>query len=95
MFNSMKEKYGLCCKLCFSCEKCDWSTYHYTSKRIPSITRGQKKYDINVRTVAAFREAGKGYTAIETVCGFMNMCPPMNESAYRLMGRGKSEAIRL
>ena len=39
-----------------------------------------EKSMILMTTVAAFREAGKGYTAIETVCGFMNICPPMNES---------------
>ena len=25
-------------------------------------------------------------TAIETVCGFLNMCPPMNVSAYHKTG---------
>ena len=35
----------------------------------------EKKFDINVRTVAAFRKIGKGHTAIETVCGFLNVPP--------------------
>ena len=76
--NSVKEKRGLSCKLHLQCSQCEWSTSYYTRKELPSSKRGRKKFDINVRTVAAFREIGKGHTAIETVCGFLNMCPPMN-----------------
>ena len=82
-FNSLKEKYGLSSKLQFNCDLCNWSRYFYTSKELSSNTRGRKPYDINVRTVAAFREVGKGHSAVETVCGYMNICPPMNISAYK------------
>ena len=40
-------------------------------------------YDVNIRTVSAFREIGRGYAAIETFCGFMNMPPPMNKTTYQ------------
>ena len=70
--NSLKEKFGLCCKLLLSCDKCDWSEHFYTSKQLSNRT-GRKPFDINLRTVAAFREIGKGHSGIETVCGFMNL----------------------
>ena len=38
---------------------------------------------INIRTVAAFREIGKGFAAIETICGIMNMPQPMNRTTFQ------------
>ena len=34
-------------------------------------------FDINVRSVIAFREIGKGITAMQALCGYMNLVPPM------------------
>ena len=33
----------------------------------------------------AFREIGKGYSALETFCGIMNMPAPMNVKAFNEM----------
>ena len=87
--NLIKEKCGLSCKLVFNCEVCNWTQYFYTSKELPRESQaGRKPFDVNLRTVAAFREIGKGHSAIETVCGFMNLSRPMNINAYK-----KSETI--
>ena len=80
--NNFNEKYGLSCKLIFTCNSCDWMQYFYTSKEISTST-GRQPFDINLRTVAAFREVGKGHFAIEKVCGFMNLCPAMTIKAYK------------
>ena len=34
--NNFNEKYGLSCKLIFTCNSCDWMQYFYTSKEISS-----------------------------------------------------------
>ena len=39
-------------------------------------------YDINLRSVVAFREMDKGRRAMGTFCGFMNMPPPMTKKTY-------------
>ena len=83
----LREKFGLCCKLLLSCDKCDQSGHFYTRKQLPNRT-GRKPFDINLRTVAAFREIGKGHSDIESVCDFMNLCSPMNINAYK-----KTEAV--
>ena len=41
--------------------------------------RGSKLFDVNLRTISAFREIEKGHGGIETFCGCMNMPPPMTE----------------
>ena len=46
------------------------------------IGSGKVPYDVNLRTVVAFREIGRGHTAIETIGGFMNMPPPMTSKTY-------------
>ena len=33
--------------------------------------------------MVAFREAGKGHSAVESICGYMNLCPTLNVNAYR------------
>ena len=45
-------------------------------------TKGKPPFEVNVRTVLAFREIGKDHTAIKKYCGFMNMPKSRNDSAY-------------
>ena len=33
----------------------------------------KRLYDVNIRSVVALREIGKGYTSLTTFCGLMNM----------------------
>ena len=45
--------------------------------------QGVKPFDvINLHAVMAFREIGRGHTAMETFCGYMNMPHPMHIHAY-------------
>ena len=37
---------------------------------------------INIRSILAFREIGKGHSAIETFCGLKNMPPSMTSKTY-------------
>ena len=67
-----------------TCSNCsNWSKDYYTSKTLPSTKPGRKAVDINLRTVVAFRENGKGHSDIESVCGIMNLSPPMNKTAFK------------
>ena len=34
-------------------------------------------FDVNIRFVIAFREIGKGHSAVKPFCGYMNMVPQM------------------
>ena len=66
-----------------SCVKgCGWNKTIYTSKDVETVTRGRKGFDINTRSVLAFREIGKAHTAVQTLCGYMNMPPPMSVTTY-------------
>ena len=42
---------------------------------------GRKPYDVNVRSVIAFGEIGKGPSSIQSFCHSINM-PPINKFAY-------------
>ena len=64
-----------------SSDTCDWQGSFCTSKQLKS-TKGRPPFEVNIRTVLAFREIGKGYTAIKKYCGFMNMPKSINDSAY-------------
>ena len=50
-----------------------------------STSPGQRynNFDVNLRTVIAFREIGCGYKYIEKFCGLMNLPPPVKERNYQ------------
>ena len=48
---------------------------------------GLKSFDINARSIIAFREIGKGHTAMETLFGYLNCVPPMAYESYREMNK--------
>ena len=74
-------KKGLCHQFQISCRKCEWSELMKTSKTLTNDIKG-KQYDINIHSVIAFREIGKGYAALESFCYIMNMLPPMTRNNY-------------
>ena len=41
-----------------------------------------KRFDVNTRSVMAFREIGRGRNHIETFSRVMNMPPPYSHSSY-------------
>ena len=84
IIHQIESKRGLCNLFKLKCRKCDWFHVMTTSRHInKDVKRGKVAYDVNIRTVSAFREIGRGYAAIETFCGFMNMPPPMNKTTYQ------------
>ena len=85
IMNNLEKKLGLACNLVMSCNRCNWSSELYSSREIEQNNApGRNPFDINIRTIA-FREIGKGYSALETFCGIMNMPAPMNVKAFNEM----------
>ena len=69
-----------------SCNHCNWSSKLYLSREIEqNNTPGRNQFDINIRTIRAFREIRKGCSALETFFGIMNMPAPMNVKAFHEM----------
>ena len=72
----LAQKKGLCHTLAVKCKNCDVSSSFCTSKPQSSYTRGKDRaspfYDMNLRTVLAFREIGNGYEALCNFCTIMN-----------------------
>ena len=60
----------LSCNLEFLCTVCGWKSNIFTSKKIVN----SKTYDINQRSIIAFRENGKGYTGLESLCYLLKRC---------------------
>ena len=46
------------------------------------IKPGRPAFDVNARSVVAFRELGKGHTAMTKFCGFMNIPNALHRKAY-------------
>ncbi|XP_065678497.1 uncharacterized protein LOC136093423 [Hydra vulgaris] len=76
-----KNKKGLSSLLLLSCTKCSWKTKFYTSKKVASKT-SEKSFDINLRSVVGMREIGKGLSALEKLCGFLNLPPPIQKATF-------------
>ena len=70
---------GLSCNLEVLCTVCNLKSNIFYSKKIPN----SKAYDINLRSIIAFRENGKGYTGLESLCSLFDIVPPMNKNAYQ------------
>ena len=72
--NIVDKKKGWSNKINISCCECGWTKYIYTSKevKIPGQS-GQKSQGLNVRSVMAFREIGKGFESMETFSRLMNI----------------------
>ena len=74
------------CWLILSCKKCKFSSTFKTS-RLQSFHRRDKNrarpfYDVNLRTVLAFREIGKSFGSLCNFSTTMNMASPMTKSSY-------------
>ena len=70
--------FEICCKN----SRCTWSRSFYSSKESKRKARGAKHFDVNLRSILAFREIGKLGTALKSFCGYMNMPPPMTINTY-------------
>ena len=79
------EKEGLCQSIVVICSVCGFSKSFNTSRKQSNLTRskaGKTYYDVNLRTVLAMREIGKGYEGLSKFCTVMNMLPPMSKVSY-------------
>ena len=69
--------------------ECGWSQSTYLSPNVN--VSGHSRYDLNVRSIVAFREIGRGLASIETFCRIMNnMFPPLSKSNYQEMVKDMS-----
>ena len=66
-----------CCSI-----SCRWEKSFYTSETVKNSGWGATPFDINLRAIMAFREIGKCHAAMNTLCGHMNMPPPMAEITF-------------
>jgi len=76
---------GYAAKFSVKCIACDWE-YSFSSSpefMLPGRDpRGAKSQEVNIRTVMAFREIGKGHEGMKIFSTIMNMPPPMSLPAY-------------
>ena len=63
--------FEICCKN----SRCTWSRSFYSRKVSKRKGRGAKHFDINLRSILAFREIGKGHTALESFFGYEYASP--------------------
>ena len=76
---------------------CEWSHSFYSSltykkplkpgiddltNSVEKKKQGKNPFDVNTRAIIAFREIGRGHTALERFCGVMNMKPPMTSKNF-------------
>ena len=77
---------GLSHKLSLQCKNCGViETFHSSStgKKVdPGSGARRTMFDVNLRSVLAFREIGKGHNAMNTFTGLMNLAKPISKTQY-------------
>ena len=69
---------GLAKKTVVRCRYCSFCLENYNAaKNLANSGKGMQPFDINMRRVYTMCACGVGHTGLETLCGFMNMPPPM------------------
>ena len=68
---NFESKKGLSIPLTLRCEFCLWEKLLFTSKKVSSDGAGDNPFEVNLRSMIAMREIGKGHTALNTFCGYM------------------------
>ena len=79
------ERQGFSYSVLVKCNCCDWQHIFHTSHELTlpgKDNRGRKSCDVNIRTVMAFREIGRGHEAIKNFTSIMNMPPPLSAMSY-------------
>ena len=66
------------------CIDCNWDYSLETSYQLSKLNSkiGRKFYGINIQSVIAFCEIGKGLEDISSFCRSMNMPPPLAKKPY-------------
>ena len=81
--NDLSRKKGFAYLLILRCKECLWQEELYSSCKILDTERqGPKNFEVNTRMVVAFREFGKGLTAMETFTQCMNMPNCICQKSY-------------
>ena len=76
------KKKGLSRYLCLKCS-CGFARHFYSSKTTqPPNKVGMKLFDVNIRMLCGMRAIGGGYSALEKLCGYLNMPEPMTENNF-------------
>eukprot|EP00112_Aurelia_sp_Birch-Aquarium-sp1_P018473 Seg441.5 transcript_id=Seg441.5/GoldUCD/mRNA.D3Y31 product="hypothetical protein" protein_id=Seg441.5/GoldUCD/D3Y31 len=92
VINVPKSRMGFANKIRISCISCSWEESTFLSKECsPTVGRGRKFFEVNVRSVIAFREMGKGHWAIQNFSRCMNM-KGISENGYANLNRELSNA---
>ena len=92
-----KEK-GLAYFITVLCTECDYKLSSYTSKSVQPLVEGSKDmkpFEMNIRTVYAFRSCGVGYTGLEKFCFMMNMPAPMTVMNYYNISNRSRDAAKI
>eukprot|EP00794_Sanderia_malayensis_P002423 gene2423-2792_t len=92
-----KARAGFVHKLSLRCCKCNWIKRFFTSALVQKDhsepSTGRTRFDLNVRSVLAFREIGKGHDGMQTLATFMNLFPPVSKSSYHAIKRSVHLAL--
>ena len=74
MIDLLNLRMGFAHKIIISCASCSWEQSIFLSEQCsPATGRGRHFFEINVRSLIAFREIGKGHQAIRCFSRCMNM----------------------
>ena len=84
--NVLNKKKGYCYLLRLHCRSCLWekTTYSSNARKKKQQRRGKKIYEVNTRMAVAFREFGRGHSAMKIFSQCMNMLSPMSLTSYNL-----------
>ena len=55
------------------CTTCNWTAKYYASRKVRRNSKVSSCYEVNVRAVMATGEIGRSHTALEKLCGFLNL----------------------
>ena len=71
--------------LILKCTICLSSCRFYSSETVESESKGKvviKQFDVNIRAVCGMRALGGGHSAVEKLCGYLNMLKPQTHNNY-------------
>ena len=80
----VNNKMGFAQYFLISCVACPWEIKFCSDKECEKVEEGsgRKGFEVNRRSIVAFRENGLGFTGMETFCRCMNMPPPMSKTTF-------------
>ena len=77
IIDNLKKRMGFAHHLELKCTSCDWNNSSYMSDKCQKTeshnNKGRSSFEINVRSIIAFRELGRGFAGVKTFGRCMNM----------------------